>query len=494
MSIQSEINRINNNVQDSLDVCRDAGVSVASDANSNDLPGATRALASSFLPLAGGNMTGAGPVQYPVVGSAGASQHFISAGGGYSANSGRYGVKLICCDQPDTQTGMGQDLTGLPGGYELSIAGGRNADGNTGYISFAMHSVNSKVYDRLGYFDNNGNFFTKGQITEGGTPLVNRYALKTEIPSIPVSSVNGKTGAVSINANDVGAVKFEYYPGDMNSLTEDGHYRLDANSNLPEGAYWGQALVMKGAAWADTTAQIVFGYRNGFSAWRGGQIVGGAWTWSEWVPFAGGSGNFLPITGGTLSGSTTMADGSQYKFTSGAATRGSNAGSLVLSGDSSNGKTGGVFIRPTSTSSTSGGVKIIGGAILPEDVGNMNLGASNAKWKDLYLAGSLSDGTKSIAIKDIFPVSGGTLTGNLSGHYIKGTWLQTLSDNHSSNAASEVCVQIGGWIYKRTNNEFRADLGGTADTNYTTLQTRGTSLHASDTNPSVNGAICWTYK
>lgn len=58
MSIQSEINRINNNVQESLDVIRDAGVSVASNANSNDLPGATRALASSFLPLAGGNMTG----------------------------------------------------------------------------------------------------------------------------------------------------------------------------------------------------------------------------------------------------------------------------------------------------------------------------------------------------------------------------------------------------------------------------------------------------
>ena len=33
-----------------------------------------------------------------------------------------------------------------------------------------------------------------------------------------------------------------------------------------------------------------------------------------------------------------------------------------------------------------------------------------------------------------------------------------------------------------------------SDTNYTTLMVRGESLHSSDTTPSVNGAICWTYE
>ena len=33
-----------------------------------------------------------------------------------------------------------------------------------------------------------------------------------------------------------------------------------------------------------------------------------------------------------------------------------------------------------------------------------------------------------------------------------------------------------------------------ANTNYTTLMARGTSLHTADTTPAVNGAICWTYK
>ena len=33
-----------------------------------------------------------------------------------------------------------------------------------------------------------------------------------------------------------------------------------------------------------------------------------------------------------------------------------------------------------------------------------------------------------------------------------------------------------------------------ADTNYTTLMARGTSLHNAETNPAVNGAICWQYQ
>jgi hypothetical protein len=33
-----------------------------------------------------------------------------------------------------------------------------------------------------------------------------------------------------------------------------------------------------------------------------------------------------------------------------------------------------------------------------------------------------------------------------------------------------------------------------ADTNYTSLMARGSSLHSSATNPSVNGAICWRYE
>lgn len=47
MSIQNEINRINNNVQSALSICADAGVAVPAGANSDDLPAAVAALAGS---------------------------------------------------------------------------------------------------------------------------------------------------------------------------------------------------------------------------------------------------------------------------------------------------------------------------------------------------------------------------------------------------------------------------------------------------------------
>lgn len=116
----------------------------------------------------GGQITGA--LYLPVSSGTHLSNYYISAGGGFSPNSGKYGVKVVCCDQPDCQTGLGQDLTGLNGGYELSIAGGRSTEG-VGYISFAMHDVNSTDYTRVGYFDASGNFYASGNIYANGQQL-----------------------------------------------------------------------------------------------------------------------------------------------------------------------------------------------------------------------------------------------------------------------------------------------------------------------------------
>ena len=49
MSIQSEITRINSNVQSSLATCKANGVSVKSDAKSDDLPAAVEALANGSI-------------------------------------------------------------------------------------------------------------------------------------------------------------------------------------------------------------------------------------------------------------------------------------------------------------------------------------------------------------------------------------------------------------------------------------------------------------
>lgn len=58
------------------------------------------------------------------------------------------------------------------------------------------------------------------------------------------------------------------------------------------------------------------------------------------------------------------------------------------------------------------------------------------------------------------PLSGGNLTGNLTGQYITGTWLQSTANNALSSAAPKICVQDdSGWIYTRTPSQIKSDIG-----------------------------------
>lgn len=54
-------------------------------------------------------------------------------------------------------------------------------------------------------------YATEQFVREYAQPVGN-YALKNEIPAVPVKSVNGKTGAVSLTASDVGALPSTYTP------------------------------------------------------------------------------------------------------------------------------------------------------------------------------------------------------------------------------------------------------------------------------------------
>ena len=56
-------------------------------------------------------------------------------------------------------------------------------------------------------------------------------------------------------------------------------------------------------------------------------------------------------------------------------------------------------------------------------------------------------------------LSGGKLTGNLTGRYITGTWLQTTEATALGSAATKICVlDSSGWVYYRTLAEFKNDL------------------------------------
>ena len=57
-------------------------------------------------------------------------------------------------------------------------------------------------------------------------------------------------------------------------------------------------------------------------------------------------------------------------------------------------------------------------------------------------------------------LSGGKLTGNLEGKYITGTWLKTTNATALGSAATKICVFDGsGWIYYRTPEQIRSDIG-----------------------------------
>jgi polygalacturonase len=64
------------------------------------------------------------------------------------------------------------------------------------------------------------------------------------------------------------------------------------------------------------------------------------------------------------------------------------------------------------------------------------------------------------ALDEKLSTSGGTLTGNLTGKYIAGTWLQTTEATELSTTPTKIPVlDSKGWIYYRTLEHFKSDLG-----------------------------------
>lgn len=64
--------------------------------------------------------------------------------------------------------------------------------------------------------------------------------------------------------------------------------------------------------------------------------------------------------------------------------------------------------------------------------------------------------TVATAINNRLPLSGGTLTGNLTGQYIIGTWLKTTEV--TDKTGDFATIDSEGWIYKRTASEVNNDI------------------------------------
>lgn len=65
--------------------------------------------------------------------------------------------------------------------------------------------------------------------------------------------------------------------------------------------------------------------------------------------------------------------------------------------------------------------------------------------------------------------TGGTLTGNLTGKYITGTWLQSTAAANLGKTPGKIAVlDDSGWVYYRTPSELLADIGGMPSGDYYT--------------------------
>lgn len=60
---------------------------------------------------------------------------------------------------------------------------------------------------------------------------------------------------------------------------------------------------------------------------------------------------------------------------------------------------------------------------------------------------------------EFLPLTGGALTGNLTGEYITGTWLQSTAAGHQTTPATKVPVfDSSGWLYWRSPAELKSDM------------------------------------
>lgn len=101
---------------------------------------------------------------------------------------------------------------------------------------------------------------------------------------------------------------------------------------------------------------------------------------------------------------------------------------------------------------------------------------------------------------DYLPLSGGTLTGDLTvgsasvkkNGYIEGTWLKTTSA--TSKAGNFATIDGDGWVYYRTPAETLADIGAaSASHTHTTSQVEGLSTAIEEAKPFIINVTGWTF-
>lgn len=110
--------------------------------------------------------------------------------------------------------------------------------------------------------------------------------------------------------------------------------------------------------------------------------------------------------------------------------------------------------------SSGGAVAASGGGI---DVDSALSDTSTNPVQNRAIKAALDTKADKTALDDKLDKSGGTLTGNLTGKYITGTWLQTTEATDLGRVPGKIAVlDESGWVYYRTPAELKSDIAASA--------------------------------
>ena len=197
--------------------------------------------------MSGGTITG--PIKFSKSASSNLSNNYLSAGGGYSPNSGRLGLKLVAIDQGDIQAGIGVDLTGFT--YETTISTGRQYDAIPSYITFATHNSESSSYKRLGYFKASGDTDPSVLFYVGGTIEASKFIGSLQGNATTASSCTG----TAANATEFSENKTIALTGDVTgSASSKGGWSVA--TTIADGAVTNAKLVNSKVTIAGTVVNL----------------------------------------------------------------------------------------------------------------------------------------------------------------------------------------------------------------------------------------------
>lgn len=262
-----------------------------------------------------------------------------------------------------------------------------------------------------------------------------------EHPADAVSSVNGKTGVVSLTASDVGALpSTTTIPTKTSDLTNDSGFITSSSLS----GYVPTTRTVNGKALSSdislTHADIAVGNLT---------LGDGTNTFYYRTQSPYKAGFYFQTNG-----DESLVFANQYKW----------AGWMFVNEVNPDNRTSWQSLTPI-LHIKNGGVainKLIGQQVTPSYALDVN-GSANAT--TLYQNGvqvaTMNDLPQ--AVTSVNGLSGGTISsettisGNLNAQYVKGTWLYSSSATEASSW-TDVWVNNNGWLYKRSKANFKSDL------------------------------------